>query len=214
MSQSFDTDTGTPQGDCASANEFTYFLAKFLQQREAQILDHHYIKQHNIVQHSFPDAYTERNYAIIPQTKHLNLDMQYADDMCKVSTDYNSIQRFKDETPKLLTKRDITINESKTEEYKINKNSRRNWKKCKFLGSMLGTSEDIKRRKTLAIRSANNLTLIFNNKHLTIKTKTKAFTTYIQPLFLYNCETWTLTKLEKIDKKIYRKHQMAKNNHK
>ena len=163
--------------------------------------------------------------------------MQYADDICKVSTDYNSIQRFKDETRKLLTKRDITINESKTEEYKINKNSH-DCKKCKYLGSMLDTSEDIKRRKTLAIRSANNLTLIFNNKHLTIKTKTKAFTTYIQPVFLYNCETWTLTKLEneKIDtfqrrlirkyilnikwpktitnEKIYIKHQMAKNNHK
>ena len=61
---------------------------------------------------------------------------------------------------------------------------------------MPDTSEDIKRRKTLAIRSANNLTLIFNNKHLTIKMKAKTFTTYIQPVFLYNCETWTLTKLE------------------
>ena len=99
MSQSFDTDIGTPQGDCASANKFTYFLAKSLQQN-------HYIKQHNIVQLSFPGAYTEHNYAIIPQTKHLNLDMQYADDICKASTDYNSIQRFKDETPKLLKKRD------------------------------------------------------------------------------------------------------------
>ena len=106
MSQSFDTDTGTLQGDCASANKFTYFLAKSLQQREAQILDHHYIKQHNIVQHSFPDAFTEHNCALIQQTKHLNLDMQYADDICKASTDYNSVQRFKDETPKLLTKRD------------------------------------------------------------------------------------------------------------
>ena len=74
-------------------------------------------------------------------------------------------------------------------------------KKCKYLGSTLDMSEDIKRRKTLAIRSANSLTLIFNNKHLTTKTKTKVFTTYIQPVFLYNCETWTLTKLEneKID---------------
>ena len=114
--------------------------------------------------------------------------MQYADNICKVSTDYNSIQRFKDEIPTLLTKRDITINESKTEEYKINKNSR-DWKKCKYLSSMLDTSEDIKRWKTLAIRSASNLTLIFNNNYLTIKTKTKAFTTYIQPIFLYKCET-------------------------
>ena len=87
---------------------------------------------------------TKHKQSIIPQTKHLNLDMQYADNICKVSTDCNSIQRFKDETPKLLTKRDITINESKTEEYKINKNSR-DWKKCKYLSSMLDTSEDIKR---------------------------------------------------------------------
>ena len=64
-----------------------------------------------MVQHSFADTFTEHNYAIIPQTKHLNLDMQYADDICKASTDYNSIQRFKDETPKLLTKRETTTNE-------------------------------------------------------------------------------------------------------
>ena len=147
--------------------------------------------------------------------------MQYADNICKVSTDYNSIQRFKDETPKLLTKRDITINESKTEEYKINKNSR-DWKKCKYLGSMLDTSEDIKRRKTLAIRSANNLTLIFNNKHLTIETKTSVYhihTTRL-PIQLWNLDINKTRKWKnrhfskKIDKKIYIKHQMAKNNHK
>ena len=30
LSDTFQTDTGAPQGDCASANEFTYYLAKAL----------------------------------------------------------------------------------------------------------------------------------------------------------------------------------------
>ena len=38
----------------------------------------------------------------------------------------------------------------KTEEYNISRTSDQNWKNCKYLGSLLGTSEDIKRIKQLA----------------------------------------------------------------
>ena len=58
---------------------------------------------------------------------------------------------------------------------------------------MLDTGEDIKRRKILAITAAYQLKIIFDNKKLTLETKMKAFRAYVEPIFLYNCEIWTIT---------------------
>ena len=58
---------------------------------------------------------------------------------------------------------------------------------------MLDTGEDIKRRKTLTITVANQLKIIFDKKKLTPETKMKAFRAYVEPIFLYNFEIWTIT---------------------
>ena len=58
---------------------------------------------------------------------------------------------------------------------------------------MLNTGEDVKRRKILAITAANQLKIIFDNKKLTPETKMKAFRAYVEPIFLYNHEIWTIT---------------------
>ena len=41
MSDAFETDTGVPQGDCVSANLFTFYLAKALDSSKHD--DHDYI---------------------------------------------------------------------------------------------------------------------------------------------------------------------------
>ena len=74
-----------------------------------------------------------------------------------------------------------------------NKRKDNSWKKCKYLGSFLDTTEDIKHRKTLAITAANNLQTLFFNKKLTLQTKVSALLAYIEPIFLYNCEIWSVT---------------------
>ena len=56
------------------------------------------------------------------------------------------------------------------------------------------TEEDTKRRKILATNSANNLRRFFGNSNLSINLKLKVISTSIEPIFLYNSETWTLTK--------------------
>ena len=46
LSEVFETDTGAPQGDCASALQFTYHLAKTLEPaRSNQLADHSYAEQ-------------------------------------------------------------------------------------------------------------------------------------------------------------------------
>ena len=58
---------------------------------------------------------------------------------------------------------------------------------------MLDTNNDISRRKSLAILAFNKLKIVFNSK-LSIKNKIRIFNAYIESIFLYNAELWTLTK--------------------
>ena len=64
----------------------------------------------------------------------------------------------------------------------------------KLLGTLLNTEEDIKRRKILAINATSNLQHFFENEKLTINLKLKLVSTYIEPIFIYNSETWILNK--------------------
>ena len=66
------------------------------------------------------------------------------------------------------------------------------WKECKFLGSLLNTEEDIKRRKALAIAAINKMHHIFYGK-IDRKIKIRAFNCYVSSVFLYNSELWSIT---------------------
>ena len=80
--------------------------------------------------------------------------------------------------PTTLEKRNLTINETKTEEYAITRNGDDSWKKCRLLGSLLDTQNDIKRRKSLAITSINKMKNIFYGK-LSISIKLRTFDCYV-----------------------------------
>ena len=64
ISEPFNTDTGAPQRDCASANGFIYYLIKSLevQTPDSIIHDHHYHHQ-SITSHEILDELTKYNYA-------------------------------------------------------------------------------------------------------------------------------------------------------
>ena len=102
--------------------------------------------------------------------------------------------------PKLKERR-LKINEAKTEEYLVKKNGPEDWKKCKILGSLIDTNEDIKRRKQLTNNAMKKLEHIFDNNNLNIQMNIRVFRACAESIFLYNSELWTLTKTaeKKID---------------
>ena len=53
--------------------------------------------------------------------------------------------------------------------------------------------QDVKRRKILAMNVANSMKEIFFGD-ISIEVKVRSFNCYVSSVFLYNCETWTLTK--------------------
>ena len=80
-------------------------------------------------------------------------------------------------------------NQSKTERYHIKKGGNESWKKCKHVGSLLGTTED----KQLTNTAFSKLKPIFTNKQVGVDTKIRIFNALLASIFLYNCELWTLT---------------------
>ena len=88
---------------------------------------------------------------------------------------------------------DLIMNEQKTEEFTIKRNGKETWKKYKLLGTLLDTEEDVKRRKVLAMNVVNSMNKIFFGD-ISIEVKVRSFNCCVSSVFLYNCETWTLTK--------------------
>ena len=122
-SQFFSTVTVAPQGHCASASEFTFYLAKSIKSTLANGM--HSLEEHNTIQ---------CNYPIIPPNYLIDIDQQYPDEISKISTSSSAIEKMKDELPVKLAQRGLKINESKTEEYTINRADCANrWRYCKLL---------------------------------------------------------------------------------
>ena len=113
------TDTGVPQSDCMSALLFIIYLAHALkpdQSPEDQEL------RKNIITEPHPTS---------GRKESITLEGQYADDMFTITTSIEEKKRLKRELPPQLTKFNLGVNESKTEDYKISSESNDNWGKWK-----------------------------------------------------------------------------------
>ena len=188
MSAFFKTDTGVPQGDGYSANEFTYYLANSTS--ESLNTDHDYAAPISI------HIFTDHDYAALEESIELDLDMEYADDLTYITTCGKLFSIKRSEIARKLQPRNLNINSSKTEEYVVVRNGDEEWKKCKLLGTLLGTAEDIKRRKGLAIAAIKAKKDIFYSD-MDVTLKVRAFNVYVGSIFLYNCELWGLTETQR-----------------
>ena len=182
----FETDIGVPQGDCVSANLFTFYLAKALDSNKHD--DHNYCS--TIVK---PPVHITNDHQYAYINDEINLNMEYADDMSHILSDIRNIEYAKKTLPSKLSSWDLIMNEEKTEEFTIKRNKEEKWKKFKLLGTFLDTKENIKRRKVLAMNVVNLMKeILFGD--ISIKVKVHSVNCYVSILFLYNCEAWTLTK--------------------
>ena len=101
----------------------------------------------------------DHQYAYI--NDEINLNMEYADDMSHISSDTRNIEYAMKTLPSKLCSWDFIMNEGKTEEFTIKRNGEETWRKCKLLETLLGSEEDVKRRKVLAMNVVNSMKEIF-----------------------------------------------------
>ncbi len=84
------------------------------------------------------------------------------------------------------------------------------WKHCKYLGSNLGTEEDIQRRKALAIATYNKMKHIIENKKTSRITIKRIFKTYIESVLLYNSELWSMNRKLEDDIDVFQRNQIRR----
>ena len=196
IGKSFKTNIGIPQGDCLSPILFILYLAKAMQ-FEPGLVEHNYSKPEHIQNANK----TEHDYAINEeqiynmQQESLIIPAQYADDCgyAIVSKSEHIMKYQATVLPEILKKRNLSCNKSKTESYMISRsnNCDQKYKKCKYLGSLLDTTEDFKRRKLLTIDCMKTFTPVWKNKYVSLETKHRIFKTYVTPIMLYNSHLWT-----------------------
>ena len=193
LGEQFKTEVGIAQGDCLSAVLFIFYLAKSLTPNR-ECIEHNYASAEqcgNIL----PEECKDHDYFRKTETKnYFEIDPKYADDITWATTAKQRITYIKETTPSTLAKRNLVINESKTEEYEIIRQGNEKWKKCKLLGSLLDTEKDINRRQILAIDAFKTLHQIFDSRKISNAVKIRTFNAYVASVFLYNSELWTLTK--------------------
>ena len=164
------TEIGICQGDCLSALLFILYLAYAL--KPLPTLD----------------------WSIDKDTHGIEIDPKYADDISYIRSDESKVNQIEMIIPQMLKDEGLYINKSKTEKFHISRDSDMSWKKCKYLGSLLDTEEDITRRKGLAQDCFKTFEKILTNtKHTSETTRIRVFKTYVESIFLYNSETWTIT---------------------
>ena len=177
------TAIGICQGDCLSALLFMLYLA-------------HAIKP--IPKDRNPDDYHQTLWSaldwIVDRDKlQIEIDPKYADDIIFICSEEAKINQVERVLPSMLSEEGLYINKSKTEKYHISKCSDTKWKSCKYLGSLIGTEEDIKRRKGLTHDNYHALESILKSKLVSEPVRIRIFRAYIESIFLYNSELWTLT---------------------
>ena len=144
-----------------------------------------------------PDDYHQTLWSaldwIVDRDKlQIEIDPKYADDITFIRSEEAKINQVERVLPSMLSEEGLYINKSKTEKYHISKCSDTKWKSCKYLGSLIGTEEDIKRRKGLTHDNYHALESILKSKLVSEPVRIRIFRAYIESIFLYNSELWNL----------------------
>ena len=196
----FESNIGSPQGDGVSGVLFNIYLENTLRELRGKLDPH--------------DIYVEHSYAEVPESIQKSMlpeEMIYADD-----SDFATVQESKKdavirEAPGTFEAENLLVNEEKIEETEIERGDRNTemWRHVKKLGSLLGDSEDIARRKQLAIAGMNDLSKIWLRRdHIHESVRLELYNALVKPILTYNCGTWGLTQKDEESLNSFHRQQL------
>jgi hypothetical protein len=139
--QPFASNVGSPQGDAISGILFNIYLEDALRRVRGKL---------NAGMPSTEHSYARPRLSL-PQ------ELCYADDSDYSTLSTSHRDRILDATYEILPQRNLKVNQDKTEHTMIKQSGNTQWRKVRKLGSLLGDSEDIAKRKQLAIAGMRRL---------------------------------------------------------
>ena len=189
LSDWFITTVGIPQGDSISPVLFVIYF-------EAAIRE---IRSH--IQR--PELDVQLN---------LPLDVGYADDLDFISTSKSFLETLEVEVCNLLGNWNLKMNREKTEWTKITREidkTDETWRRTKKLGSLLGDSDDVNRRKTLAFQAFGRMFSLWNRTEIVSEsTRLRIYNAFVKPVLMYNTETLALNKADKTSLDVFHRKQL------
>ena len=132
-------------------------------------------------------------------------DLDFADDIALVSETTDQAQKMLQNVEKATSKVGLYLNAAKTEVMLFNQTTDSNLtsrsgetikavKNFKYLGAWMSSSQDdIAIRKAVAWKACHKLKKFWTSR-MHRNTKVRLFLSAIEPILLYGCETWTMTK--------------------
>ena len=154
---------GTPQGDGLSPVLFICYLEAALRQVRA-----------NLPERPFAD-------------RHIPGETGYADDVTLYSTSEEWLKRSLPIISAELGDWSLTVNETKTEFLHLTSTSD-SWRSSRQLGSLIGDSEDLERRKDLASSAYSRMySLWLRRGKVSEQRRIRLYNALVLPVLLYNC---------------------------
>ena len=144
--QSCTTTLRIPQSHCHITILFTSHLSSALSAKiPTHVHDHNYYNANDMLLTPTEHLH-DHNYCIKQDKNTITdyiIDQQYVDDIGIISNTKNIINKAMKNMATILKERYLTINETKTIQHTINRTQQNDWKKCKYLGTLLDNETDI-----------------------------------------------------------------------
>ena len=138
-------------------------------------------------------------------------NIRYADDTVLIADNENELQEMLDTVVRESEKKGLSLNKKKTEVMVISKKNctpacnivmngtvLKQVHKFNYLGSLITSDgrciNEIKRRMAQAKASFQNMKSILTNTRLSLRVRKRVLQCYIEPILLYGCEAWSMTK--------------------
>ncbi|XP_065189571.1 uncharacterized protein LOC135820187 [Sycon ciliatum] len=174
-SESADTTIGTPQGDSLSPVLFVVYLEAALR-----------------------DVRSTATARARPSSDlGLPFEIAYADDADFISTESGCLGDLEPVIGDVLDGWALKVNPDKTEITVLGRSLDRvaeQWRTTKKLGSLLGDSEDVSRRKQLAAAAFRSLWSLWSRRSTVgEELRLRLYNAFVLPVLVYNAGTWGLT---------------------
>ncbi|GFO49889.1 RNA-directed DNA polymerase from mobile element jockey [Plakobranchus ocellatus] len=147
----------------------------------------------------------------VTQTDENINNLRYADDKVLIAENKEDLQKLLNIVEEESRKKGLKLNSKKTEvivtsrkqespkcDIFINKVKLKQTEKFKYLGTIISsdgkTNREISARTAQAKINFQKMKTILTNKHISIETRKRALPCYIEPVLMYGCEAWTISK--------------------
>ncbi|GFO17364.1 RNA-directed DNA polymerase from mobile element jockey [Plakobranchus ocellatus] len=138
-------------------------------------------------------------------------NLRYADDTVLIAENKEDLQKLLNIVEEESRKKGFELNSKKTEvmvisrkqdspkcDIFINEVKLKQSEKFKYLGTIISndgkTNREISARTAQAKINFQKMKTILTNKHISIETRKRALQCYIEPVLMYGCEAWTISK--------------------